>query len=84
MDVPMNLVSGTNTDGVWQGSYTPIQGGLHSFRILAHADTNRSSLSPAETFTVIDGQPPLISPPDLIDPILLGETQLVAVTVTEL
>ena len=45
MDVPMTLVSGTDTDGTWEGSYLPTLGGQFSYRILAHATTDRFTLS---------------------------------------
>ena len=48
LDIPMSRISGSGTDGVWQGSYTPTQGGEFSYRILAHATTGRQTTSPLQ------------------------------------
>jgi peptidoglycan/xylan/chitin deacetylase (PgdA/CDA1 family) len=83
LDIPMSLISGTATDGVWQSSYLPTQGGEFSFRILAHATTSRQSLSPLQTFMVLDNELPVISNLSFTDPILVRETQTVSVQVTD-
>ena len=83
IDIPMSLVSGTDMDGTWGGSYIPTQGGQFSYRILAHATTGLSTLSPLNTFDVIDSQPPQISQLTFTDPLLVRSTQMVNVTVTD-
>ena len=83
LDVPMSLISGTGTDGSWQGSYTPGQGGDFSYRIFAHATTGRQTTSPLQTFSVIDNTPPVITQLTFIDPILVNNNQTVSVQVTD-
>ena len=83
LDVPMILISGTTTNGVWQGSYTPSQGGEFSYRILAHATTGRQTTSPLHTFSVNDDTPPVITLLTFTDPILVNNTQTVTVNVTD-
>lgn len=83
LDVPMSLLTGTSTDGVWQGSYLPTQGGEFSYRILAHATTSRQALSPVQTFMVVDNELPVISNLTFTDPILVRETQTVSVQVSD-
>jgi hypothetical protein len=83
VDVPMSLTSGTATDGVWQASYTPSQGGVYSYRILAHATTGRQTTSALQTFSVIDSSPPEITGLSFTNPILVNESQTVTVNVTD-
>ncbi len=82
-DVPMSLTSGDAYTGTWQGSYTPTQGGVYTYRVLAHASTGHSKLSSAHTFNATDTQPPQITLTSLTDPILVRNTQTLTVTVTD-
>ncbi|HWQ84093.1 MAG TPA: Ig-like domain-containing protein, partial [Anaerolineales bacterium] len=83
LDIPLSLVSGTPTGGLWEGSYLAAQGGEFSYRILAHATTLRQALSPLQTFTVLDTLPPVLTNLTFTDPILVRETQTVSLEVTD-
>ncbi len=83
VDVPMALASGDATNGAWQASFTPTQGGLYTFRILAVASTGRNKLSEQHTFTASDITPPVITPVAIINPILVKNTQTLTVRVTD-
>jgi peptidoglycan/xylan/chitin deacetylase (PgdA/CDA1 family) len=83
VDVPMALISGDNTNGVWQGSFTPQQGGAYHYRLRALASTGRAKLSEERVAMVVDSEPPQISLVSIIDPILVRNTQTVVVNVTD-
>lgn len=83
LDLPMSLVSGTDTDGDWEASYTPSQAGTFTYQVLAHATTDRATLSPTETFTVADSQAPTLSELTFSNPLLVRATQTVSVRVTD-
>jgi len=82
-DVAMSLVGGTSVNGTWQAPFTPAQGGIHTYRILAHSTIGRSTLSAARTFTVADLSPPQITLVGITDPILVKNTQTLTVGVTD-
>ncbi len=82
-DVAMSLTSGDAYTGTWQGSYTPTQGGVYTYRVLAHSTAGRSKLSAAQTFAATDTQPPQITPVSLTDPIPVRNTQTLTVTATD-
>lgn len=81
--LPMTLVTGTTADGTWSASFTPAQGGVYTYRVLARSTNGRARLSAAQTFTVIDSEPPQITLLGLTDPLLVRETQTVRVSVTD-
>ena len=82
-DVAMSLVSGTSTDGTWQGQFTPNQGGTYTYRVLAHSTFGRSTLSAARTVQVTDTQAPQITLVSVVNPILVKNTQTLVVNVTD-
>ncbi len=77
-DVPMTLSTGTS----WQADFTPNQGGVYTYQILAVAGT-QSRLSAQRTFTVNDTTPPVITLVSITDPILVNNTQTLIVQVTD-
>jgi hypothetical protein len=68
-DISMNLVSGTNVDGTWQGSYTPIQGGQFS---TGHCPRHHGlpASSTLQTFDVTDNSSPQIADLTFTDPLV--------------
>jgi hypothetical protein len=82
VDVPMSLFSGTTTNGSWQADFTPNQGGVYTYQILAVSGSH-SRLSPLRTFTVSDSISPVIALVSVINPILVNNTQTLVVQVTD-
>jgi hypothetical protein len=81
--VAMSLVAGTVYSGTWECGFTPAEGGLYAYRVLATASTGRSRLSTAHTFTATDTLPPEITLVSITDPLLVRDTQTLTVTVTD-
>ena len=78
-EVTMNPTTGNTFSGV----FAPRQGGLYTYRIFAQSSLNRSTLSAAQTFNVNDTQPPQITLANIVNPILVKNTQTLTVTVTD-
>ncbi len=83
VDVPMSMISGSGSDGIWQASYTPLQGGEFSYRIRAHSTNGTQTTSPLQTFSVTDSTPPVITQLSFTNPILVNNTQTVTANVTD-
>ncbi len=82
-EVSMSLGSGSTTDGTWQASFTPLQGGVYTYRVFTTASTGLSRLSATRTFTVNDTTPPVITLVSKIDPIQVKNNQTLVVDVTD-
>ena len=82
-DIGMSLIAGDVFSGTWQGDFTPSEGGLYTYRILATSSVGRSKLSAAQTFTTTDTLSPEITLVSITDPIQVRNTQTLTVTVTD-
>ncbi len=82
-NVTMSRVAGSDTDGTWQASFTPLHAGVYTYRVYATATTGTQRLSPQRTFTVTDAVLPVITPVSKIDPIQVNATQTLIVQVTD-
>ncbi len=82
-DVSMSLIFGDVSNGTWQGSFTPSEGGAYTYRVLATSSAGRSKLSEAHVFTSTDTEPPEITLVSVLDPIQVRDTQTLTVSVTD-
>ncbi len=83
VDVSMAMVSGDSSVGTWQTTFTPAQGGVYTYQILAHSNNTTSALSPVQTFTVADTLAPQITLVSVTSPIFARNLQTLTVQVID-
>ena len=83
LNLPMALVNGSGTSGTWSAQFTPSQGGVYTYRVVAHATNTATKSSPAQTFTVADTVAPQITLVSITNPIPVKNIQTLTVLVTD-